>query len=124
MRRLWACGLAALLLAPAWPAGAEVSEAGEANAAAASAKLRRHKCRRLTKQIRHFEGVADMASDRRDRLWLDATEAHVRRLEQERIDLCPEFERPSPLVRFGKGTTKWLKRAARVAATYFTGGAF
>ena len=124
MRRIGASVLALLLLLPAAAASAESSSMAEANMAAVSGKLRRQKCRRLTKQIEHFQSVAGMASDRRDQLWYDATQGHVTRLENERIDLCPEYERPNPLIRFGKGTTKWMKRAARAAATYFTGGAF
>lgn len=127
MRRIGAIGLVLVLLLPAMTASAEGSGEGGAQVSAAPvkpAKVRRHECRRLTRQIAHFEGVAEMAGDRRDELWLGATQDHIRRLEDERIDLCPEYKRPNPLIRFGKGTQKWIKRAARVATAYFTGGLF
>ena len=124
MRRLSAIALAALLL---WPGIAiakdDRSKVAAKHAAAVEYKVTRQRCTRLTKQIEHYAGIAKMAQNRGDDLWYVSTRAHMRRLEFERIDLCPEYKRPNPLIRFGKGTTELMKKAGRAALTYFTGGA-
>lgn len=80
-------------------------------------------CRKLNKQISHFEGVAEMASDRGDDLWYDSTQQHIRRLEDRRLATCPRYEPPNAMQRFMKASSKWIKRAGKVAKRWFTAGA-
>ncbi|MEE8580157.1 MAG: hypothetical protein V3T33_01095 [Myxococcota bacterium] len=85
-------------------------------------------CRRITRQIDHFETVGQMAQDRDDELWEEATRQHVGRLEVRRAQLCPEFAEQlrsrSRAARAIRQTKKFLKTAAKVAIRVFTLGAF
>jgi len=86
-------------------------------------------CRRMTKQIAHFEGtVLEMAKSRDDDLWAKATEAHVDRLKNRRADICPEWGKRRTALQIARAQAEQMKRmmatAAKWAAKYFTGGMF
>ena len=73
-------------------------------------------CRRYTRQIEHFQGVAGMARERGNQLWEQETERHIARLEARRADRCPEF-RPPPS-RMAQ-TAEMLRKASKVATAWF-----
>ncbi len=85
-------------------------------------------CRRITRQIAHFEDVGRLAEDRGDQLWEDATRRHIGRLVVRRAGLCPEYAAQlrsrSRAARLARQTKELLKTAAKVAARIFTFGAF
>lgn len=84
-------------------------------------------CRTLTKQIAHFEGVADMARDRDDDLWEASTEAHIERLTNRRSQLCPEYDRrtlAAANAQFWSDVYQVMKIGAQGALRYLTFGAF
>ena len=112
MRRVLACSIIMLFVLPATGSFA----------ASGSSTLNRQKCQRLTRQIERYEGVADMALQRGDSLWYNATRQQVERLEQERIARCPGYDKPNPMLRIGRSTARLMKRAASAARRYFTGG--
>jgi hypothetical protein len=83
--------------------------------ASAPAALR-PECRRLTRQIEHYEGVAKMARERGNALWERETRRHVAELRARRIERCPQFApKPSPWAR----AKAFLGKAASAAAKYF-----
>ena len=99
MRRFLSClVLAALLPIPA------AAERGE--------------CRKITRQIAHFETVAERAHDRDNELWEQATLQHIDRLATRRARLCPEYVEPGA----GELISKALRLASKAAVRYFTGG--
>ena len=112
MRAMVAALVAGLVLAPgaAWAA----RNTGE--------------CRRITRQIDHFEDVGRMAEERGDQLWEDSTRRHIGRIEVRRPGLCPEFAKQlrsrSRAARAARQTKEFLKMAAKVAMRFFTFGAF
>lgn len=91
---------------------------------AAHASLNASQCRRLTRQINHYGGIAEMAANRGDDLWLQGTLNHVQRLSDRRIRLCPQFDKPNQ----AEVMALWLKQATRAAAKafikYMTFGAY
>jgi hypothetical protein len=92
-----------LLVAIAWPARAPAAL--------------RPECRRLTRQIEHYQGVAKLARERGNALWERETRRHVAELEARRIRRCPQFApKPSPWAR----AKEFLAKAASAAASYFT----
>lgn len=93
-------------------------------AGAANADTNRKDCRRLTRQIEHFGGVAEMAADRGDDRWLDSTMAHIQRLSDRRIALCPEFEQPNHVEEMAKFFADVTKKAAKGFLKYLTFGAY
>lgn len=91
----------------------------------ATAEPHYRECRRITKQIAHFEDVVAMAQDRDDELWEDATEMHIERLTERRHRLCPErYPKINVAARAAQRTKEFMKLAADVAIKYFTFGAF
>ena len=46
-------------------------------------------CSRLTRQVSHFQDVADRARERDDELWLASTAAHIERLRDRRRGCVP-----------------------------------
>jgi hypothetical protein len=76
-------------------------------------------CRRITRQIAHFETVADRAEDRGDEAWERATEDHIARLAARRAEICPEYAEESGLAAMGR----LLRSAGKAAAKYLTFGA-
>jgi hypothetical protein len=88
----------------------------------------RSNCRRLTRQIDHFEDVAQMAEDRDDDLWEASTRDHISRLEIQRAKRCPEYAEELK----ARGRAKKLayemgravKSAGKVFLQYLTFGAY
>jgi hypothetical protein len=99
----------ARLFSAALVAGTCLFAAGTADAMNAS------QCRRLTRQIDQYKGVAEMAANRGDRLWLKGTLNHVQRLSDRRIKQCPQFDQPSQ----AEVMAQWLKETAHIAAKGF-----
>jgi len=86
-------------------------------------------CRRMTKQIAHYEGtVLVMAKDRGNELWAQSTEAQIERLKNRRADRCPEWAKERSAMQKAKAQAEMMKRmmvtAAKYAAKYFTGGLY
>jgi hypothetical protein len=87
----------------------------------------RQQCRRMTKQIDHFENtVLRMAEDRGNDLWADSTKAQIARLKDRRADLCPKWGRQRSIYGRAKIQAEQVKQmlitAGRMALKYFTGG--
>ena len=99
---------------------------GVAAPAAADEVVRiRRTCKLIDKQIAHYEGVSEMAKDRRDWMWYDSTRAHVKRLTDRRVKICPEqvAEEKREYFRRGAEAAKELVRIASAAAIkYFSAG--
>jgi hypothetical protein len=91
---------------------------------AAFAEANTAQCKRLTRQIHQYKGVAEMAAQRGDKLWLEGTLAHVQRLSDRRIKMCPQFDQPSIAERM----SLWMKQVAHTAGKaflrYLTFGAY
>ena len=90
---------------------------------------RREDCRRMTKQIAHFEGhVLELARDRNDALWEQSTSDHIDRLKNRRADRCPEYAEERRLLARAKKQAEQMKKlmvtAAKGAAKYFSGGLY
>lgn len=82
-------------------------------------------CKKLDRQIAHYKGVADMALERRDFEWWDATRAQVKRLEARRPKVCPEQvaeEKRRVFRRGAKAARDAVKLASAMAIRYFTAG--
>jgi len=87
----------------------------------------RAQCRRLTKQINHFEGtVLPRAIQQGNRGWEKNTSDHIERLWHRRADLCPAYGAERTLLRKAADDARKVKQfvvaAGRAAATYFSGG--
>ena len=112
----------ALMLTIAIPASATTPLAGERG-------NYRGQCRKLTKQIGHFEGsILPLAIARGNKGWERATNEQINRLWHRRADLCPVYgaER-TMLARAAERVRKFnqlVALAGRAALTYFTGGIF
>jgi hypothetical protein len=105
----WRLGLVLLVLAPfAAGADSEVVPAGQVHG----------DCKRLTKQIARYQGVARMAHERGDELWEASTKQHVKRLSERREQRCPELVKQEKDEQALK-IARLLKSAAKAAATYF-----
>ena len=120
MRLRLACGLLMTLLLPAWAAAEDNGPRAFTN---------RQACRRMTKQINHFEKtVLVMAKDRGNALWEQATEDQINRLKHQRADKCPEYHKQRTVLARAKEQAEQMKQmmaaAAKGAAKYFSGGAF
>ena len=93
--------------------------------AASHAATNTHECKRMSRQIAHFEGVIEMAEDRHDQLWEAQTRRHVGRLSARRDRICPEYAaRLAAHRRAIEQTKKLMALAAKVAIRYFTFGAY
>jgi len=85
---------------------------------AAAPQVPRRECKRLTRQIAHYADVADLARSRDNDLWEQSTMEHISRLSDRRAKLCPQYaKRPA-----GEELVKFLKNAAKIAATLFAWG--
>lgn len=89
----------------------------------------RQACRRMTKQIHHFEKtVLVMAQERGNDLWEQSTQSQIDRLKHQRADKCPEYHKQRTVLARAKEQAEQMKRmmaaAAKGAAKYFSGGAF
>ena len=88
----------------------------------------RGQCRRLTRQLEHFEGtILPLAIGRGNRAWEDATNAQIERLWHRRADLCPAYGAERTMMRKAADRMRKFNRlvaaAGRAAVTYFSGGA-
>ena len=118
-------------IAPAVLLAFVVSLPGASTASTPEASERGHyrgQCRRLTKQIDHFEeSVLPMAIERGNRAWEQATNEQIERLWHRRADLCPEYGAERTMLRKAADNmrkfNKLVAAAGRAALTYFTGGA-
>lgn len=81
-------------------------------------------CRKLTRQIAHFEGVASMAAERGDEMWFDGTVNHIRRLGDRRVRLCPEYEEPNYAAIYTEWAMWMVKRGAEAFLAYTTFGLY
>jgi len=117
LRALVVLGLVLGLAAPALGSSPEAGERGRY----------RGQCRRLTKQINHYEHtVLPMAYARRNRAWAQSTSAQIELLWNRRADLCPEYGAQRTMLRRAADQARKFKQllaaAGRAAATYFSGG--
>ena len=123
-RILRRCFTALVLVVATWTlASVAIASSPEAGA---KGKYRAE-CRRLTKQINHFEGtILPMAIERGNRGWENATNAQVERLWHRRADLCPAYGAERTMMAKAADDARKFKKllaaAGRAAATYFTGG--
>jgi len=84
-------------------------------------------CSRLTRQITHYQEVADRARERDDEMWLASTAAQIERLRDRRSRLCPEYDRFVERVRtaeFWRRTYDLTIAGAKTAMRYFTFGMY
>jgi hypothetical protein len=144
MRRFRILVIGLTLLASGMPAGADVTELGGSGVTDPAADLaadtagsllglpnpdapepppkthvNKVECRRIAKQIVHFENVKGMAEERDDELWANATQQHIERLEGRWWAKCDTGEDE-----FAKEFSRALRLAARAAVKYFTWGGF
>jgi hypothetical protein len=87
----------------------------------------RGQCRKLTKQIAHFEGsILPLAISRGNRAWERATNEQINRLWNRRADLCPAYGAERTLLAKAadqaRRINKTIALAGRAALAYFTGG--
>lgn len=87
----------------------------------------RGECRRMTKQINHYENVVlKRAQARGDELWEESMYAHLDRLKNRRADRCPEYREQrkafAAIARQAAQMRALMAAAAKGAAKYFTGG--
>jgi len=82
----------------------------------------RRECHRLTSQIARYEGDVELARERGNELWENATLEHIERLSERRARRCSQYAKDdgAGLRRFGQ----MLGKAAKLAAKYFTMEAF
>jgi hypothetical protein len=89
----------------------------------------RQLCRRMTKQIAHYENtVLALAKERGNDLWAASTEAQIDRLKNQRADRCPEWGKKRTALQIARARAEQMRRmmvtAAKYAAKYFTGGLY
>jgi hypothetical protein len=77
------------------------------------------RCRRIAKQLVHFANVKDMAAERDNPLWEQATQDHIDQLEGEWWAQCDDHDDE-----FAQAFSKALRLAAKAALKYFTWGGF
>jgi hypothetical protein len=87
----------------------------------------RGQCRKLTKQIDHFEGsILPLAVSRGNRAWERATNEQILRLWNRRADLCPAYGAQRTMLAKAADQARRINKAialaGRAALTYFTGG--
>lgn len=78
----------------------------------------RGECKRLTRQIARYERDANLASQRGNDLWEDASKDRVEHLETRRANLCPSYRRRNPFAQFAN----FVASAAKAAAPYVIPG--
>lgn len=87
----------------------------------------RRECHRLTSQIARYEGDVKLAQERGNELWENATKQQIERLSERRNNRCPEYadqEAAAAVAAAWRRFGQMLGTAAKVAAKYFTMGAF
>ena len=80
----------------------------------AKSEPRRRECHRLTSQIARYEGDVELARERGNELWENATLEHIERLSERRARRCSQYVKDdgAGLRRFGQ----MLGKAAKLAA--------
>ena len=87
----------------------------------------RGQCRKLTKQIDHFEGsILPLAISRGNQAWERATNEQINRLWHRRADLCPAYGAERTMLAKAADQVRRFNEtmalAGRAALAYFTGG--
>jgi len=78
-------------------------------------------CGRLTRQIEHYEDMAERARQAGNEMWVEGMENHLALLKRERLNDCEAFAKEDQaMAAFGH----FLKLAAQGAVHYFTMGAY
>jgi hypothetical protein len=90
----------------------------------AKSEPRRRECHRLTSQIARYEGDVERARERGNELWENATLAQIERLSERRASRCPEYGEDKTAAMRMREFGQMLGKAAKLAARYFTMGAF
>lgn len=108
-----------LAAAAATPSASTPSVNGQSMTADRNGDVHVAECKRIAKQLIHFENVKAMAEERDDAKWAAATQDHIAQLEGRWNDRCYD------------GVDQWqvafnrlVKVAAEVAIRYFTWGGF
>ncbi len=83
----------------------------------------RGQCIRLTKQLLRYAGDLEMARDRGNALWEEATNQQIARLANRRDRLCPSIAANPNNDLFWRRVGNILGIAAQAAIKYFTWGA-
>jgi predicted PurR-regulated permease PerM len=81
-----------------------------------------NECRRMTRQINHYDDVLQLARGRQNELWENATKAQINRLANRRARLCPEMVQEARAKKEMREFLGLMKSAAQAARKYFTGG--
>ena len=91
----------------------------------ASAGPNTAECRRMTKQIAHFEDVVQMAKKRNNDPWENSTRLQISRLAERRERLCPDQYGPDRnfAAKSAAMTLAFMKAAGKAALKFFTFGA-
>jgi len=76
-------------------------------------------CKRIAKQIIHFENVKAMAEERNDGMWTAGTQAHIAQLEGQWNQFCY-----NGVDQWQVAFNKLVKVAAEAAIRYFTWSGF
>ena len=87
----------------------------------------RRECHRLTSQIARYEGDVKLAQERGNELWENATKQQIERLSERRLSRCPEYAEREAAAKVAAAWRRFgqmLGTAAKLAAKYFTMGAF
>ena len=93
-----------------------------AGPATAVQKPNRGQCRQLTKQIETHSHTVARAQSRGNAMWAGATQAHINRLDQRRMKLCPDLYSPSARAQALEKMKQLAKMAAQAAVSFFTLG--
>jgi len=101
------------------PSSAVPSVNGTAMTADRNGQVHMAECKRIAKQIIHFENVKAMAQERDDASWEVATQQHIAQLEGRWNDRCYDGIDPWQVA-----FNQLLKTAAEAAIRYFTWGGF
>lgn len=83
----------------------------------------RGQCRQLTKQIETHSHTVARAQVRGNAMWARATQAHINRLDQRRMKLCPDLYSLSARAQALEKMKQYTKMAAQAAVRFFTMGA-
>ena len=79
-------------------------------------------CGRLTRQIEHYEDMADRAEALGNPMWEDGMRAHIDRLNARRSATCRDYDDSAEKAM--QLFNALVKIAASAAVTYFTFGTF
>ena len=90
----------------------------------AKSEPRRRECHRLTSQIARYEGDVERARERGNELWENATLQHIERLSERRSSRCSQYAEDKAAAIRMRQFGQMLGKAAKLAAKYFTMGAF